>query len=139
METVVAPGKRVYMPTVNHLGFTQRISIGMKIGTVELIEIVNPTKGNGILVVSEKFNNDPVVSSVIVNITKQKHLGCKKKCEAKKNQRLKALISVRAKKFIPSHLFATNFYFKGTQQFTGCFPNQDWLCHPWPPFLPDPL
>ena len=29
---------------------------------------------------------------------KQKHLGCKK-CEAKKNQRLKALISARAKKF----------------------------------------
>ena len=44
------------------------------------------------------------------------------------NQQLKALISVRA---IPSHLFVTNFYFKGTQQFTGCFPNQDWLCHPW--------
>jgi len=68
METVVAPGKRIYMPTVNHLGFTQRISIGMKIGTVELIEIVNPKKGNGILVVSEKLDNDPVVSSVIVNI-----------------------------------------------------------------------
>ena len=81
---------------------------------------------------------------------KQKHLGCKKKCEAKKNQRLKALISnkakksvnesatpisVRAKKFIPSHLFVTNFYFKGIQQITGCFPNQDWLCHPWPPFV----
>ena len=51
------------------------------------------------------------------------------------NQQLKALISTRAKKFIPSQLFVTNFYFKGTQQFTGCFPNHDWLCHPWPPFV----
>ena len=58
-----------------------------------------------------------------------------KKCEAKKNQRLKALISVRAKKFIPSQQFVINIYFKGTQQFTGCFPNHDWLCHPWPPFV----
>ena len=33
-------------------------------------------------------------------IAKQKHLGCKKKCEAKKNQRLKALISHKAKKFV---------------------------------------
>ena len=48
-----------------------------------------------------------------------------KKYEAKKNQRLKALISARAKKFIPSQQFVTNFYFKGTQQFTGCFPNHD--------------
>ena len=31
--------------------------------------------------------------------------------------------------------FVTNFYFKGTQQFTGCLPNHDWLCHPWPPFV----
>ena len=54
------------------------------------------------------------------------------------NQRPKALISARAKKFIPSQQFVTNFYFKGTQQFTGCFPNHDWLCHPWPPFLHDP-
>ena len=45
------------------------------------------------------------------------------------NQQPKALISVRAKKFISSHLFVTNFYFKGTQQFTGCFPNHDWLYH----------
>ena len=44
------------------------------------------------------------------------------------NQRPKALISARAKKFIPSQQFVTNFYFKGTQQFTGCFPNHDWLC-----------
>ena len=51
------------------------------------------------------------------------------------NQQLKALISTRAKKFIPSQLFVTNFYFKGTQQFTGCFPNHDWLCYPWQPFL----
>ena len=51
------------------------------------------------------------------------------------NQPPKALISARAKKFIPSQLFVTNFYFKGTQQFTGCFPNHDWLCHPWPPFV----
>ena len=43
------------------------------------------------------------------------------------NQQLKALISVRAKKFIPSHLFVTNFYFKGTQQFTGCFPISEHL------------
>ena len=55
------------------------------------------------------------------------------------NQQPKALISARAKKFIPSQQFVTNFYFKGTQQFTGCFPNHDWLCHPWPPFLHDPL
>ena len=41
----------------------------------------------------------------------------------------------RAKKFILNQLFVTNFYFKGTQQFTGFFPNHDWLCHPWPPFL----
>ena len=34
------------------------------------------------------------------------------------NQQAKALISVRAKKFISSQLFITNFYFKGTQQFT---------------------
>ena len=27
-------------------------------------------------------------------------------------------------------LFAT----EGTQQFTGYFPNYEWLCHPWPPF-----
>ena len=47
------------------------------------------------------------------------------------NQQLKALISGRAKKFIPS----PNFYFKGTQQFTGFFPNHDRLCHPWPPFV----
>ena len=50
------------------------------------------------------------------------------------NQWPKALISARAKKFIPSQLFI-NFYFKGTQQFTGCFPNHDWLCHPWPSFM----
>ena len=31
---------------------------------------------------------------------KQKHLGCKKKCEAKKNQQLKALISNKAKKSV---------------------------------------
>ena len=55
------------------------------------------------------------------------------------NQRPKALISARAKKFIPSQKFIINCYFKGTQQFTGCFPNHDWLCHPWPPFLHDPL
>ena len=55
------------------------------------------------------------------------------------NQQPKALISVRANKFISSQLFIANFYFKGTQQFTGCFPNHDWLCHPWPPFLHDPL
>ena len=47
--------------------------------------------------------------------------------------------TARAKKFMPSQLFVTNFYFKGTQQFTGCFPNHDWLCHPWPPFLHDSL
>jgi len=41
------------------------------------------------------------------------------------NQQLKALISTRAKKIIPSQLFA---YFKGKQQFTGCF-------HPWQPFV----
>ena len=41
------------------------------------------------------------------------------------NQRPKALISARAKKFIPSQQFVTNFYFKGTQQFTGGFPNHD--------------
>ena len=51
------------------------------------------------------------------------------------NQRPIVLISARAKKFIPSQLFVTNFYFKGTQQFRGCFPNHDWLCHPWPPFF----
>ena len=52
------------------------------------------------------------------------------------NQQLKALISARAKKlWLPTQLFVTNFYFKGTQQFTGCFPNHDWLCHPWPPFV----
>ena len=51
------------------------------------------------------------------------------------NQRPKALISVKAKKFIPSQHIVINFYFKGTQQFTGCFPNHDWLCHPWPPFM----
>ena len=50
------------------------------------------------------------------------------------NQPLKALISARAKKFIAKP-FITNFYFKGTQQFTVCFPNHDWLCHPWPPFV----
>ena len=55
------------------------------------------------------------------------------------NQQPKALISARAKKCIPSQQFVTNFYFKGTQQFTGCFPKHDWLCHPWPPFLYDPL
>ena len=57
------------------------------------------------------------------------------------NQQPEDLISARAKKFIPSQLFVTqyNFYFKGTQQFTGCFPNHDWLCHPWPPFLHDTL
>ena len=38
------------------------------------------------------------------------------------NQQPKALISARAKKFISSQLFVTNFYFKGTQQFTGRFP-----------------
>ena len=38
------------------------------------------------------------------------------------NQRPKALILARAKKFIPSQQLVTNFYFKGTQQFTGCFP-----------------
>ena len=54
------------------------------------------------------------------------------------NQQPKALISVRAKKFISSQLFITNFYFKGTQQFTGCFPNHDWLCHPWLPFCQIP-
>ena len=51
------------------------------------------------------------------------------------NQRPKALISARVKKFIPSQLFVTNFYFKGTQQFTGCFPNHDWLLSPLATFL----
>ena len=59
--------------------------------------------------------------------------------KSRKSQQPKALISVRAKKFISSQLFITNFYFKGTQQFTGRFPNHDWLCHPWPRFLHDPL
>ena len=45
------------------------------------------------------------------------------------------MISVRAKKFISSQLFVTNFYFKGTQQFTGHFLNHDQLSHPWPPFF----
>ena len=49
------------------------------------------------------------------------------------NQQPKALMLVRAKKFISSQLYITNFYFKGTQQFTGRFPHHDWLCHPWPP------
>ena len=43
------------------------------------------------------------------------------------NQQPKALVSVRAKKFISSQLFITIFYFKGTQQFTGRFPYHDWL------------
>ena len=61
-----------------------------------------------------------------------------KKCEVKKNQRLKglisnnakksvnesatyikALISTRAKKFIPSQLFVTNFHFKDTNNLQG--------------------
>ena len=45
-----------------------------------------------------------------------------KKCEAKKNQRPKALISVRAKKFIPSQQFITNFYFKARSNLQGVFP-----------------
>ena len=61
METVVSPGKRVYILMVNHLGFTQRIGRGMEIGTVEPIKIVNPAKGNDISAVPEKSNNDPVV------------------------------------------------------------------------------
>ena len=38
------------------------------------------------------------------------------------NQQLKALISVRDKKFTPSHLFVTNFYFKGIHNLQGVFP-----------------
>ena len=64
METVVSPGKRVYIPMVNHLGFTQRIGRGMETGTVEPIEIVNPAKGNDISAVPGKSDNDPVVCSV---------------------------------------------------------------------------
>ena len=51
------------------------------------------------------------------------------------DQQLKALISAGTKKFISSQLFNTNFYFKGTQQFTRCFPNHDWLCHLLLPFV----
>ena len=51
------------------------------------------------------------------------------------NQPLKGLISARAKKFIVNHLLQTLTYFKGTQQFTGFFPNHDWLGHTWPPFV----
>ena len=64
METVVSPGKRVNIPMVNHLGFTQRIGRGIKIGTVEPIEIVNPAKGNDTSTVPEKSDNNPVVCSV---------------------------------------------------------------------------
>ena len=38
------------------------------------------------------------------------------------NQQLKALISTRAKKFIPSQLFVTNFYFKAHNNLEGVFP-----------------
>ena len=54
------------------------------------------------------------------------------------NQQLKDLISARAKKFIPSQLFVANFYFKDTQQFTGCYPNHDWFCYLSQLFLHDP-
>ena len=64
METLVSPGERVYIPMVNHLGFTQRIGRGTEIGTVEPIEIVNPAKGNDISAVPGKSDNDPVVCSV---------------------------------------------------------------------------
>ena len=64
METVVSPGKRVYIPMVNHLGFTQRIDRGMEVGTVEPIEIVNPAKGSDISAVPGDPDNDPVVCSV---------------------------------------------------------------------------
>ena len=52
------------------------------------------------------------------------------------NQRLEALISDKAKKLISYKLFIKIFYFKGThvQQSSGCFPNHDWFCHPWPPY-----
>ena len=46
------------------------------------------------------------------------------------HRQLKALISARAKKFIASQLFVTNFYFKGTKQFTvGVFPSFVTLGH----------
>ena len=42
-------------------------------------------------------SRDRLVKACIL-YAKQKHLGCKKMCEAKKNQRLKTLISNKAKK-----------------------------------------
>ena len=60
----------------------------------------------------------------------KKHLGCKKE-QGQKNHQLKALISARAKKFIPIYnmqLFVTN-------NSQGVFPTMiAWLFHPWPPF-----
>ena len=38
------------------------------------------------------------------------------------NQQLKALISTRAKKFIPSQLITSNFYFKARKNVQGVFP-----------------
>ena len=35
---------------------------------------------------------------------------------------------------IASQLLVTNFILKAHKNFTGYFPNYDWLCHPWPPF-----
>ena len=64
METVVSPGQKVYIPMVNHLGFTQGMNRGMKIGTVEPVEVVSPTKESDMSTVPGKSGKDPGVWSV---------------------------------------------------------------------------
>ena len=53
------------------------------------------------------------------------------------NQRLKALISAKSKKFIasePTYLLQTFTSKAHNNLQDACFPNHDWRCHPWPPF-----
>ena len=61
METILSPGQKVYIPMVNQLGFTQRMNRGMKIGTVEPIEVVSSAEENDVSSASETSENDPGV------------------------------------------------------------------------------
>ena len=47
METIVSPGQKVYIPLINYLGFTQQVDKGTEIGTVQPIEVVQPTRKCG--------------------------------------------------------------------------------------------
>lgn len=68
METVVSPpGEKLYIPMINHLGFTQKLSSGLNIGTAQPIEVVNPEGEHSASPTQKPLNQHPEVRNIIPN------------------------------------------------------------------------